>query len=91
MQICNDKSKNSSYICTHYCQCYLQIYVTSEKHRWFIGVFGHIKVHYGCYKTTKNGHLHIHTLLCFNNFPDPNTFIQALQDDEIFWQNMIIT
>jgi hypothetical protein len=50
-----------------------------------VGVFGHIKVHYGCYKTTKNGNLHtIHTLLCFNNFLDPNTLIQALQDDEIF-------
>ncbi len=24
-----------------------------------VGVFGHIKAHYGCYKTTKNGNLHI--------------------------------
>jgi hypothetical protein len=28
-----------------------------------VGVFGHIKAHYGCYKMAKNGSLHIHTLL----------------------------
>jgi hypothetical protein len=31
MQICNNKSINSSYLCTHYCQCYFQIYVTCRK------------------------------------------------------------
>ncbi len=28
-----------------------------------IEVFGHIKAHYDYYETTKNGNLHIHTLL----------------------------
>jgi len=31
MQICSNKSKSSKYICTHYCQCYFQIYVTCKK------------------------------------------------------------
>jgi hypothetical protein len=37
------------------------------------GVLGHIKAHYGCYEITKDGSLHIHTLLWLNNFLDPNT------------------
>jgi hypothetical protein len=48
----------------------------------------HIKVHYGCYETTENDSLYIHTLLWLNNFPNPNTFIQTLHY-EIFHQNMI--
>jgi len=47
-------------------------------------VFGHIKAYYGCYETTKNGSLHIHTLLWLNNSPYPNTLIQTLRDDESF-------
>jgi hypothetical protein len=31
MQICSNKSKSSKYICTRYCQCYFQIYVTCKK------------------------------------------------------------
>ncbi len=69
-------------------KCMLQVKNIDDLFNNNVGVFGHIKVHYGCYKTTKNG-LHIHTLLCCNNFPNPNTLIQALQDDEIFWQNII--
>jgi hypothetical protein len=53
------------------------------------GVLGHIKAHYGCYEITKDGSLHIHTLLWLNNFLDPNTPIQMLHDDKIFQQNMI--
>jgi hypothetical protein len=33
---CKYATINSSYICTHNCQCYFQIYVTSEKHKGFI-------------------------------------------------------
>jgi hypothetical protein len=48
------------------------------------GVFGQIKAYYGCYETTKNGSLHIHTLLWLNNSPYPNTLIQTVHDDESF-------
>jgi hypothetical protein len=48
------------------------------------GVLDHIKARYGCYEITKNGSLHIHTLLWLNDFPNPNTLIQTLIDDEIF-------
>jgi hypothetical protein len=51
--------------------------------------FGQIKTYYGCYETTKNGSLHIHTLLWLNNSPYPNTLIQTLCDDESFRENMI--
>ncbi len=44
----------------------------------------HIKTYYGCYETVKNGSLHIHTLLWFNDSPDPNTLIQTLRDDDFF-------
>jgi GH35 family endo-1,4-beta-xylanase len=54
-----------------------------------VGVFGHIKAHHGCYKMTKNGSLHIHTLLWHNDSLDPNTLMQALHDAKIFAQNMI--
>jgi hypothetical protein len=47
-----------------------------------IGVFGQIKAYYGCYETTKNGSLYIHTLLWLNNSPYPNTLIQTLHDDD---------
>jgi hypothetical protein len=40
-----------------------------------IGVLGHIKTYYGCYETTKNGSMHIHSLLWFNNSHDPNTLV----------------
>jgi hypothetical protein len=33
--------------------------------------------------------LHMHTLLQFNDFPNPNTLVQTLFDDEIFWQKLI--
>jgi hypothetical protein len=86
MQICNNKFKSSSYICTHNCQCYLQIHVTSEKDlsNNNFGVLSHIKAYYGCYEIAKNGSLHIHTLLWLNGYPNPNTFVQKLLDDEIF-------
>jgi hypothetical protein len=48
------------------------------------GVIGHIKAYYGCYETTKNGSLHMHTLLWSNDSPNPNTLVQTLFDDEIF-------
>jgi hypothetical protein len=48
------------------------------------GTFNHIKTHYGCYETAKNGSLHIHTLLWLNDFLYPNTLVQTLLDDEIF-------
>jgi hypothetical protein len=67
----------------------LQVKNTIDLSNNNVGVLGHIKAHYGCYETIKNGSLHIHTLLWFNDFPNPNTFIQALHDDEIFQQNMI--
>jgi GH35 family endo-1,4-beta-xylanase len=53
------------------------------------GVFNQIKVHYGYYEIAKNCSLHIHTLLWFNDFTNPNTFVQTLLDDESFQQNMI--
>ncbi len=49
-----------------------------------IGVFGQIKSCYGCYETMKNGSLHMHTFLWFNNSPHPNTLIQTLNDNESF-------
>ncbi len=36
MQICSNKLKSPNYICTHYCQCYFQIYVISIKKKGFI-------------------------------------------------------
>jgi hypothetical protein len=51
-----------------------------------IGVFGQIKGYYGCYETMKNGSLHIHTFLWFNNSPHPNTLIQTLHDNERFFK-----
>jgi hypothetical protein len=47
-------------------------------------VFRHVKTYYGCYETAKNGSLHIHTLLWFNDSPYFNTLIQTLHDDENF-------
>jgi hypothetical protein len=52
-------------------------------------IFVHIIInvilkYYGCYETTKNGNLHMHTLLWFNDSPNPNTLVQTLFDDEIF-------
>ncbi len=52
-------------------------------------MFGHIKTYYRHYETTKNGSLHIHTLLWFNDSPYPNTLIQLLHDDEEFRENII--
>jgi hypothetical protein len=92
MQICSNKLKSPNYICTHYCQCYFQIYVISIKKKdlfYNFGVFDHIKAQYGCYEIAKNGSLHIHTLLWFNDYLDPNRFGQTLLDNEIFRQNMI--
>ncbi len=62
---------------------------TKDLSNKFFAVLDHIKVHYGCYEIAKNGSLHIHTLLWFNDFLDPNTLVQTLLDDEIFRQNMI--
>jgi hypothetical protein len=49
-----------------------------------VGVFEHIKTYYGCYEAAKNGSLHIHTLLWFNDSLDSNTMIQTLRDDDFF-------
>jgi hypothetical protein len=37
------------------------------------GIFNPIKVHCGCYEIAKNGNLHIHALLWFNDSLGPNT------------------
>jgi hypothetical protein len=39
----------------------LQIKNTLDLSNNNFGVFSHIKAHYGCYETTKNSSLHIHT------------------------------
>jgi hypothetical protein len=52
-------------------------------------VFGHIKAYYKCYETTKNGSLHIHSLLWFNDSSDPNTLVHMLCDNEGFQKHMI--
>ncbi len=54
-----------------------------------VGVLWHIKKYYKCYEIAKNGSLHIHTLLWFNDSPYFNTLIQTSCDDENFWENMI--
>jgi hypothetical protein len=90
---CKDKSKISSFICTHYCQCYFLIHDIGERHKKLsnnnLGMFGHIKAHNGSYEIAKNGSLYMHTLLWFDNFLDPNTFIQSQHYVEIHWENMI--
>ncbi len=48
---------------------------TKDLFKFFFGVLVHIKAHYGCYEIAKNDKLHIHTLLWFNEFPNPNTLI----------------
>jgi hypothetical protein len=58
----------------------LQVKNTKDLSNNNFGVFSHIKVHYGCYETAKNGSLHIHTLLWFNDYLDPNTLVQTLID-----------
>jgi hypothetical protein len=62
----------------------LQVKNTKDLSNNNFGVIGHIKAYYGCYETTKNGSLHMHTLLWFNDSPNPNTLVQTLLDDEIF-------
>jgi hypothetical protein len=62
----------------------LQVKNTIDLSNNNVGVLGHIKAHYGCYEMTKNGNLHIHTLLWLNDSPNPNTLIQALHDGKIF-------
>ncbi len=52
-------------------------------------MLGQIKANCGCYKIVKNGSLHIHTLLLFNDSPNPNKLIQMLHDNKNFWENMI--
>jgi len=52
-------------------------------------VHSHIKAYYGCYETTKNGSLHIHSLLWFDDSPYPNTLAQMLFDNEGFQKHMI--
>jgi hypothetical protein len=49
-----------------------------------VGMFRHIKTYYRCYEIAKNGSLHIHTLLWFNDSPYLNTLIQTSHDDENF-------
>jgi hypothetical protein len=49
-----------------------------------IGVPKHIKASYGCYKTSKNGSLHIHSLLWLNDSLDLNTLVHMLCDNEGF-------
>jgi hypothetical protein len=93
MQLCNNKSK-AQVIFLHIIvnvifKYRLQIKNTKDLFNNDFGVLGHIKAHYGCYEIAKNGNLHIHTLLWFNDFLDPNTFIQTLHDDNIFRENMI--
>jgi len=62
----------------------LQVKNTKDLSNNTFGVFSHIKAHYGCSKIAKNGSLHIHTLLWFNDYLDPNTLVQTLLDDGIF-------
>jgi hypothetical protein len=52
-------------------------------------VFGHIKIYYKCYETTKNGSLHIHSLMWLNDSLDFNTLIHMLCDNEGFQKQMI--
>jgi hypothetical protein len=49
-----------------------------------IDVLTHIKTYYKCYETTKNGSLHIYSLLWFYDSLDLNTFVQMLCDNEGF-------
>ncbi len=52
-------------------------------------MFGHIKTYYKCYETTKNGSLHIHSLMWLNDSLDLNTLIHMLCDNEGFQKQMI--
>ncbi len=52
-------------------------------------MFGHIKIYYKCYETTKNGSLHIHSLMWLNDSLDFNTLIHMLCDNEGFQKQMI--
>jgi hypothetical protein len=52
-------------------------------------VLNHIKAYYAYHKTTKNGSLHIHSLLWFNDSPDPNTLVHMFCDNEGFQKHMI--
>jgi hypothetical protein len=93
MQICNNNPKAQAifvYTIVNVIFKYmLQVKNTKDLSNNNFGVLGHIEAHYGCYETTKNGSLHIHTLLWLNDFLDPNTLIQTLLDDDIFQQNTI--
>jgi hypothetical protein len=62
----------------------LQVKNTKDLSNNNFGVIGHIQAYYGCYETVKNGNLHMHTLLWFNDSPNPNTIVKTLFDDEIF-------
>jgi len=62
----------------------LQVKNTKDLSNNNFGVISHIKAYYGCYEIAKNGSLHMHTLLWFNDSQDPNTLVQTLLDDEIF-------
>jgi hypothetical protein len=53
----------------------LQVKNTKVLYNNNFGVISHIKSYYGCYEIAKNGSLHMHTLLWFNDFPDPNTLV----------------
>ncbi len=52
-------------------------------------MLNHIKAYYRCYETTKNGSLHIHSLLWLDDSLDPNTLVQMLCDNEGFRKHMI--
>jgi hypothetical protein len=54
-----------------------------------IGVLAHIKAYYGCYETSKNGSLHMYSLLWLNDSSYPNTLVQMLFNNEGFQKHMI--
>jgi hypothetical protein len=78
---CKDKSKISSSICTHYCQCYFKIHLIGERCKKLsnnnLGMFGHIRVHNGYDEIAKKNSLYMDTLSWFNKFLDLNTLIQS--------------
>jgi hypothetical protein len=75
MQICSNKSKVQA-IFVHTIVNVIFKYMLQVKDSKDLfdengGVPSHIKVHYGCYETTKNDSLYIHTLSWLNNFQIP--------------------
>jgi len=55
----------------------LQVNNNNNNNNTNTSVLGQIKVYYGCYETMKNGSLHIHTLLWFNDYQIPTNWFKC--------------